>query len=241
MARFVAAHRMKSSRTPHSLQRTNLARTFRAPDFDELYLNVETVRGNPALASERAWVFDGGIELGTAAFRVGSAYFENHMDSVILFLPVSSSVIEASNIEGATARGVETWFALEPTRWLLVDGRYTWTSATRDEGGEAVAHQPAHEGGLGATLKIGPRVRLRSDVHGRSVANLDNFGNLKAPGWISVDAGVHAQPLRWMTLGLTAQNLTDDRTRIDSLQQPLPGRTVFASIQLDWEQTQGQP
>src|SRR5690606_9883078 len=47
--------------TPWMKSAANVARTFRAPDFDELYLNTESVQGDPDLDPERALAWDAGV------------------------------------------------------------------------------------------------------------------------------------------------------------------------------------
>jgi vitamin B12 transporter len=216
--------------------RSNVARTYRAPDFDELYLDLETVRGNPNLHSERAWAMDVGPEFSYSNWRMGAAYFENRMESVILFLPVSSTVIEATNLNGVTSRGLETWADWELNLFVSLAANYTLTRSRRDDGSDQVPHQPMHEGRVGTRVRPLSWLDLSAEIHGHSQTNLDNFGNLKAPGWVSVDAGIRMKSELGFSLGVSAQNIVNDLSRIDGLQQPLPGRSVYVSLELDVEE-----
>ncbi len=215
--------------------RSNLARTYRPPDFDELYLDLETLRGNPTLNSERAWAADIGPELSFSKWRAGAAYFENRMESVILFLPVSSTVIEATNLSGVTSRGLETWAVFDVVSAVSLAANYTLTRAKRDGDDDQLPHQPVHEGRLGAQVHAASWLDFSGDVHGHSATNLDNFGNLVAPGWVSLDAGVYVRPGSGVRIGVSAQNILNNLSRIDGLQQPLPGRSVYLSIQIESE------
>lgn len=214
--------------------RANGARTYRPPDFDELYLDIETVRGRPDLDSELAWTWDAGGEVRVGHVQFGAAYFENRMDSVILFLPVSSSVIEASNLDGALSRGVESWIYLGLGR-LDVDAHYTWTVAHRWGSTAQLPHQPKQAGRVSARYALTSWLSASAGATGRSETNLDNFGNLRAPGWVSIDAGLRLAPASWATVSLSAQNLADDKGRIDVMQQPLPGRSIYASLRVQMD------
>jgi len=212
--------------------RSNVARTYRAPDFDELYLDLETVRGNPNLHSERAWTMDVGPEISGSRWHAGAAYFENRMNAVILFLPVSSTVIEATNLDGVTSRGLESWADWKLSPQLSLAANYTLTRSYRNDSEDQVPHQPMHEGRVGTRISPISWLDLSAELHGHSQTNLDNFGNLKAPGWVSVDAGLQLKTDLGLSLGVSAQNLVNDRSRVDGLQQPLPGRSVYMSLQV---------
>ena len=52
----------------------------------------------------------------------------------------------------------------------------------------------------------------------------------------TLDAGVLVRPLAWMDVGVVGRNLMDKRDAVDSLQQPLPGFVVQATLELHWEE-----
>lgn len=219
--------------------RGNVARTWRAPDFDELYLDIETVRGNPDLEPERALTWDAGFVVGPEWLRGQVAYFENHIDSLILFLPVSSYVLEATNLREATSRGIEAGVTSRPMENLSVEVGYTYTDASLESSPDTqLPHQPEHAANLRAEVELSRWVssfeslRLVADAQTRSRVNLDNFGNLTNPFFVTGDLGAAARPVSWIELGLTVRNVSDEQTIVDSLQQPLPGRSFYASLTL---------
>lgn len=220
--------------------RANLARTFRAPHFDELYLNAEGIRGNPDLAPEEATVLDGALHL-RGQLREGRSselrlsLFHHWIDESILFLPVSAYLFEATNLSGVRARGVEAE-AVVDLHLLGLFAAYTFTDATfrREAGGSGaqLPQQPRHRGLLEARVELPADVTARGGVHYRSALNLDNFGNLRTPGSLRVDLGIARAISPELVAAVQVRNLLDDRRAQDSLQRPLPGRTLFVSLQL---------
>ncbi len=225
--------------------RANLARTFRRPDFDELYLQTDGMRGNPDLLPERAWVADAGFRLGDSAdpLVVEVAGFTHSIDSTILFLPVSAHLFEAQNLRGATSRGIEASARLKAhERWRLDTG-YTLTRATLNRDSEVspqLPGQPRHrvvvESKVDVTdwafLSTLPGVELTSAFHYRSRVNLDNFGSLQNPRALRVDAGAVVDVTTRIRSGLILHNIFDHRRAQDSLHRPLPGRAIYMSMEL---------
>ncbi|RVU42133.1 TonB-dependent receptor [Lujinxingia sediminis] len=237
---------------PRLEARANLAKTFRAPHFDELYLSTEAVRGNPDLLPEEAVVVDAGLRLrlgpgaNSKALELGAAYFHNAIGQMILFLPISAYVYQAQNLSGARAHGVEATLGWAPFGRVRLDGSYTLTRAylTIDQGGipAQLPHQPRHRAFLRATLDLGGLVstetfrtflsdaRLQATARYRSRVQLDNFGSLQSPGALRLDLGGRASLGGGLSLGVEVQNVLNDRRAQDFLQRPLPGRAFFISL-----------
>ncbi len=219
--------------------KANVARTFRAPDFDELYLNIESLRGNPDLDSERAVVWDAGVIVGSEDYNLETAYFEGHVSSSIEFVPVSSFVIEATNLRGVTNRGVEALANARPLKPLVFTAGYTFTHSRAEElPNVQTPNQPEHRGFARAEWQIlsgFKAVRLLSinvQTTGQTQTNLDRFGNLTNPAYAMVDAGLAYKPVDWAKLSFNAYNLGDERSVVDGLQRPLPGRSFYGSLTL---------
>lgn len=216
--------------------RANIAKTWRAPDFDELYLDLESVRGSADLDPERALTWDAGFVAKYKILETRAAYFENRIDTLILFLPVSSYVLEATNLQNASSRGVEAGLSLNFDDVLALEAAYTYTHARlRSSPTLQLPHRPEHVGTAGVALELGSFMDLKSlrfhvDARARSRVNLDNFASLQNPAYVTADAGVRVRPLNWLEVAVTAQNLADRQTIVDALQYPLPGRSFYASI-----------
>lgn len=239
---------------PRLEARANLAKTFRAPHFDELYLSTEAVRGNPDLLPEEAVVADAGLRLrlgpggNPKALELGAAYFHHEIGQTILFLPISAYVYQAQNLAGARAQGVEATLGWAPFGRLRLDGSYTLTRAylTIDQGGSRaqLPHQPRHRAFVRATLDLGGLVpaetfktffneaRLQATARYRSRVQLDNFGSLQSPGALRLDLGGRASLGGGLGVSVEVQNLLNDRRAQDFLQRPLPGRAFFVAVEL---------
>lgn len=214
----------------------NAGRTFRAPNLDELYLDVESIRGNPDLQSEHAWVADLGARLRHDWLEIAATGFGRVVDSEILFLPVSAYLIEAQNIDGTWAAGAEAELAVDrkPLRASL---GYTWTHARFVETNAPVPLQPEHQADARVAVFPLRGLEVWSGANLRGRATLDVFGNTADNAHVFWDAGLRlgTTPL---TVALTVKNVLNDDRAVDSSQQPLPGRTYWASVRAAWEQKQ---
>ena len=95
--------------TPWLKLKGNIAQTFRAPDFDELYLDMAGVRGRNDLAPERALSWDGGVELGADASPISAEFvwFQSAIAESIYFVARTAYLFEAANLGSGHSRGVE--------------------------------------------------------------------------------------------------------------------------------------
>lgn len=211
----------------------NLARAWRPPGFDELYLKQEFLEGDPSLRPEDALSADLGLRWQPAPWlRAELVGFWLEIDDLILFLPVSQTLFRAQNTGAVTSRGAELSLELRPAPWCSLQGAGTWTDASlQAPPQDPLPGRPALEGQLRASLH-GPRWEVFAGVRGRSALYLDNFGNLSDPAALFVDAGVVARPWKQLQLSLVGRNVLDERGAVDSLQQPLPGASLYA--QLSW-------
>jgi len=221
--------------------RANFARTRRLPDFDELYLNLESLRGNPNLRSERALVWDAGVVVSPGRFNLGLTYFQSHMEDAIYFLPVTSAITEATNLEEFLIQGVELELKVKPWEPLELFTNATFTHAPLSETGAQIPHQPVWSGRTGGRFELssllpkGQRLSVEVSGLGRTETNLENFGNVRSPGFITIESGVRYSPTAWMALFARGSNLLNVQGRVDSVQQPLPGRAVFVSARFSAE------
>jgi outer membrane receptor protein involved in Fe transport len=229
--------------------KANIARTFRAPDFDELYLDMAGVRGEPGLEPERALTWDAGVRLGSerAAASAEVVWFQIWIEESIYFVARTAYLFEAANLGSGMSRGVEATFALHPHRRFDLRASYTWTDAWLDAmpAGTQLPGQPEHQAAARAEVELGgasawsllsdiPSLRLFAQANWRSRVYLDSFGNIFNPPFWSVDAGAAVAPLNWVEIALNVRNITDNRRGADSLQRPLPGRAFYVSLKVDF-------
>ena len=210
----------------------NVGRTFRSPNLDELYLDLESIRGNPQLVSERAWVADLGARWRGEQFGAAVTTFGRVVEDEIMFLPVTAYLVEAQNVDGTYAAGAEAEATLDrrPFRGRLA---YTYTRARLRETDVRVPLQPEHA--VDARVEVEPlrAIRVWTGARVRGPITLDVFGNTRDEAHAFWDAGlsIGEGPARF---SLFARNLLDDDGAVDALQQPMPGRTLWASVRVVW-------
>ena len=200
----------------------NVARAWRAPSFDELYLDEELIVGDPALRPESALSADVGFRWTGPSAQVEVVGFWLEMEEVILFLPVSATLYRAQNTGGARSVGAEATLRVVsgPLGW---DTAYTLTDARLDvPPQDPLPGRPRHR--IRTEVRVGndvfevfARVRARSDVF------LDNFANLRDEAVMFVDAGAVGRPVPGWSVAVVGENLGDQRASVDRLGQPLPG------------------
>lgn len=221
----------------------NAARTYRVPDFDELYLDTEFVRGTPDLRAERAWVADAAVRLGAPEGRASLEVvgYGRRTEDQIAFLPVTAYLYQAQNLREVLARGVEATGSIDPINRVRVSAGYTFTDAFRVDLPELpLPNQPRHR--LDARMEISlarlawlgrlPGLAVTGRAAWRSEIALDTFASTINPGWWRLDIGARVAPTRWITLRADVTNLLDVRRALDTLQRPLPGRAFFISMDI---------
>ena len=233
--------------------RVNLARTARAPDMDELYLDIESVRGNPALAPERAWVGDVSVELRPhPSLALETVVFAQRAQEQIRFVPRSAYLVQATNLGRTDTWGVEQTIGWRPAARLNLQGTYTLTRARFDNPARSpLPNQPEHRAWARADVALGGMRWTRwagggeglsafAQWDARSTIYLDNFARLSNNPIHLVRVGVSARVGAGWLVRADLQNLFDTQTALDSFQRPLPGRTL--SLALRWASpAQGSP
>ncbi len=222
------------------LLRANGGRTWRAPDLDELYLRTESVRGNDSLVAESAWSGEIAVDLASQHLVATVAYFERRAENEIVFLPVTAYLIEAQNLAGTSARGVELQIDGDIARRVFGSAQGAWVDARQSLSEAPVPLQPALSGSARLEVELGAdsgiplverarKLRLVAEVDARGRLPLDAFGNRFDEPASFVDFGLVGGPpsLGW---SIFVRNVLDARGAVDSLQQPLPGRTLWATI-----------
>lgn len=216
----------------------NGGRSYRYPSFQELYITLDGLQGNPELAPEDAWEVDAGLRWSRPRLELELAYYRRWIDNLILFAPVSAWLTRAGNYRDARVQGVEGAAAARLGAGLGLSLAYTFT----DTGFGADLELPGH-----------PRHRLVARLDWRHVVRgagppwslhlwtgavvesplyLDRFntdndsfrtrwgGTLRAGGAVA-----H----RGITLTAEARNIDSRRTR-DALGFPRPPASFFVAL-----------
>jgi len=215
---------------PHRLLTVtvNGSRSYRPPTFEELYFEQGSVRGNPDLGPEEGWSLDGDVRVGTKKHWIRLGGYSMWIQNLILFLPTSAFVLEATDSKSATSHGVEGEAKVSLTRQLALSGGYTFTRAQFKDTGEALPFRSPHTG-FGTLQWSHENTRIKSSMVWRSAFPLDRFGQLSEEGRIQIDGEFRHDFSDEFRVLVEAHNLLDKQDAVDDLLQPLPGRTIFVT------------
>jgi vitamin B12 transporter len=231
----------------------NLERAYRVPNFDELYFNEGSLRGNPSLNPEESWNADGGVQLGFDEIwifddiSIEVVGFHNEIEDSIVFQLVSLNVIAATNTGDATVTGVELAGAFRLFDWIEFSGNYTRLDSEDERTKESLPGRADEEHLL--RLAIGPSDGLFKLVGERQYTSsipVRSGGTSKLPGRTIYNASftfdfakLRLVPERWrlgarrLALSVIGTNL-DDRSVRDALGFPQPGRTLLFQAEAAW-------
>jgi vitamin B12 transporter len=230
----------------------NLERSFRVPNFDELYFpDRGYIRGNPALEPEQAINADVGAKL--ALPRIGpvqdafleAAWFHNDIDDSIVFLLVSPSLVEPRNTGAATIDGFEISGGFGVFDWVSLSANYTHLDARIDTNSAPLPGRADDE--TNVRIEVGPpsrAVRVIGEVQITSEIPVSDSGNTILPARTVYDAAISVDlvrlgwwpaqvPARSLLLTLEGTNLADVAVR-DAQFFPQPGRSVAVRVETQW-------
>jgi iron complex outermembrane receptor protein len=230
----------------------NVERSYRVPDFDELYFpDRGYLRGNPALQPEKALNMDVGLELG--AKQLGpfddlffeGAFFHNDVRESIVFLLVSPSLVEPRNTGDATLEGVELSGGFRAFEWLGFSASYTHLDATLDSTGARLPGRADDEASFRVELAPPSRVvRLLGQAQLTSDIPVSDSGNTILPDREVFDAALTLDlaqlgfvaarlPVESLLVTFEVKNIGDVAVR-DAQFFPQPGRTLALRVETSW-------
>jgi len=216
------------------LVKSNLARAYRVPNFNELYMRGGFQVGNPDLVPEQGWTLDAGLEWRPSkSYRVSLAGFYARYSQLIVFEPISNFRYKPLNTDGADIGGIEFEASLRPLRWLNLAAHYTFLlpidrSGKPNRDGNDLPGRPRHTAGLRLNGKWN-RWLARAAVSfvGANFINQANTKQLTYRFLLNLGLGVDAGS--GMTVMLEARNLLNNQIQ-DVRGLPLPGISFFLTI-----------
>lgn len=237
---------------PWLLIKGNLERSFRVPNFDELYFpDRGYIRGNPALQPEQAVNADAGVKLTAPPIGpvhdafVEAAWFHNDIDDSIVFLLVSPSLVEPRNTGAATVDGFELSGGFGVTEWASISANYTHLDARIDATDTPLPGRADDETNVRIEVGTPSRaVRVIAEMQITSEIPVSDSGNTILPARTVFDAAISVDlvrfawwpaqiPARSLLLTLEGTNLTD-RTVRDAQFFPQPGRSFAMRVETQW-------
>jgi outer membrane receptor protein involved in Fe transport len=231
--------------------RGSVGRTFRAPGFAELYLVQGMVSPNPGLKPETTIGGDAALVADGSAGLASLGVFLQRYDDLIVYQRTSFNQVKPFNDLRALASGLELELASAPWRaaWDMAAAlSYTLLATENLEApagalGKQLAYRARHR--LYARLSAAPGpVEFHAECHYVSLRYQDpaNTAAQAIPPALLFNAGVS---LRLATrpalrIHLDVKNLAGQRTLLDQVGNPLPGRMVMITLRAG-SSTDGAP
>ncbi len=219
--------------TPAFSIKANAGGAFRSPSFNELYMNMGYITGNPDLKPETSRSYDLGFCFETTRFRAELVGFRMDTDDLIQYLLVSGFRYKPFNIGKATSRGVESHFSWNIFSNLHVSSSYTYMKATdassdRNYNGKTIPGRPKHE--LFSRIAWeDPRYSCFAEWRYTGGNYITRANTKILPVRRTANAGVTFWITDHLQAGVEVKNLTNEDV-VDIRGFPLPGRTWFGSM-----------
>jgi len=221
--------------TPHFAFKANAGSAYRSPSFNELYMDMGYISGNPDLKPETSESYDIGVSWETSRFRTEAAYFQVNSEDLIQYLLGSGVRYKPFNIGKAESRGVELDLGCTVWRNLKLSAAWTWLKAEdrsedRNYRGKQIPGRPENE--------IFSRLEWDSDklkcfVEWRHISGnyITRANTRKLTDRETGNLGIQYKFYDFLIAGAELKNFTDNEV-VDVRGFPLPGRTGYVSIRV---------
>ncbi|MBI3541085.1 MAG: TonB-dependent receptor [Deltaproteobacteria bacterium] len=216
--------------------KTNFSRSYRVPNFTELFGNRGSFIGNPNLVPEKGWNWDIGGTLHLHPVRFEASYFLNHVEDLIQFLQTSQFTVRAENLSRARIQGVEASVATTLWEHWDISGSYTFQWAKDTSGlpgvdGKFLPGRAKHDVSTQTALhnKLG---KIYSDLNFTDGNFLDTQNILSVNSRLILNAGASIHFFKHFTAGVESKNILDNRL-VDIVGFPLPGRSYYGKLEIE--------
>ncbi len=219
--------------------RASGGRTFRAPSFAELYLTEGVVLPNPLLRSEEGLGGDAALVVDVPAVHASFGGYATLYRDLIWYQQASLGRLKPFNSGKALVRGLEAEIAtarLRSALGLSIAGAYTLLDSENLRGvegtlGNELPRRARHRIFARASIAPGPfRAHVEAHRVGRQFTDLSNTWSIPAITTWNVGAALGLSRRGNVALHAEVRNLLDDRTLVDPLASPLPGRMVLVTL-----------
>jgi outer membrane cobalamin receptor len=222
--------------------RVNAGSYQRPPSFFELFGDRGGVIGNGDLASEEGWNWDSGLiyeaqqDVSTGLVFAEAVWYQNRVDNMIRFVQNSQFVSQPHNFGSARLSGLETRARLRLRPFVHINGNYAYQRAENRsplsyERGNDLPNAPRHA----LSARVVASSSRGAEAHyelGRDSRHFLDRANLQPVAARTLHGvGVRINLPASASLALEVRNVTDNQTA-DLWGFPLPGRSLFASIQM---------
>ena len=229
----------------------NIERAYRVPNYDELFLDEEFLRGNPNLDPEDSLNFDVGFELGWDEWSILSdlslefAAFRNEIDESIVFQSISNVIVAATNTGESVAEGIELSGGFRALGWIGFSGNWTHLESNIRGLGQPLPGRAEDEYVLRA--EIGPpdgAFEVSGEQRYTSSFPANRTGAVRVQSRTVYDLSLvvtdrvwppltRILPGRSLVFSVSAFNVTDESVR-DAVFFPQPGRNLRFRLEWKW-------
>lgn len=216
--------------------RGGVARTARAPEFGELFGDAGVVSASPTLKPEHGDHWDASLawrgRRGAWSAEAEAAHHHAEQHDVIAWILAQGRTARATNFARVTIRGDELAARLA-WRTLALSGSTAWTDArqvARDNiyFDKRLPLRPARQDYVRLDARAGAW-RAAADVLDLG-AEFGDAANRRRLAPRTIVGASLAFAWRALSLTLECKNVGDVRY-VDALQYPIPGRTLFVSLE----------
>lgn len=208
---------------------------FRAPSFNELFMEAGYIVGNPDLMPEEASSYDFGVSYDATTWRVEAALFQIDSDDLIEYLLVSGFRYKPFNIGKARSRGLEIDGSVSLGYGLSLAASYTWDEAIDRTGepnvhGKQIPGRPEHDiyGKLSWEWRS---LTTWLDWHYLSGNYVTRVNTKELDERSTGNLGVTWRINEHFQIGAEIKNLNDDAV-VDVRGFPLPPRSFYATVRM---------
>ena len=212
--------------------KSNISRSFRVPNFSELFFPDERfIGGNPDLKNETSIDFDIGISYITPKLSFEVNYFLRDIDDLILFVFISAQRIEPRNVGKTFENGIESALIFSPTDYISLYAAYTFLDGELKDTGAQLPGRPRNQFDIRAVFEK-YNFKVYSEAHFVDKIPLTVFQNSRTTdARTTFDAGIKYSWKKYYA-NLESKNLFNNLNVRDAFDFPLPGRTVFLTLGL---------
>jgi vitamin B12 transporter len=215
--------------------KSNVGYGFRAPSFNELYLEAGYTTGNPDLKPENAVSLDAGILYEARRWRIETAWFRIDADDLIQYQLVAGFRYKPFNIGRSRSEGFEIDVSISPGGGFTFSGSYTLDRAVDRSGepnldGKILPGRPEHD--MFTRLSwTGKKLTLWTESHYLSGNYVTRANTKKLDNRLTGNAGFSWNFGPHLQAGFEVKNITASEV-VDVRGFPLPGRAFFASAKI---------
>lgn len=199
----------------------NVSKVFRAPSFNDLYFPW---MGNPDLKPEKGWSYDLGVEYSQGKFTGMVTGFYINSEDLIAY----DSYWIPQNIDEARQYGYEVGLKYDMCKEVSHKVNYTYTRSEDTKTHTDIMYKPMHNLNYAVFVKPIKDLKFSADVSYVTTTLCETGEYLD--DYCIVNARVDYQIMKYVSLWVKGNNLTNNDTYQLSYGYPMPGITGTAGI-----------